>query len=45
MIDEVIEEIRTENLAIAEVLSEMAENFAYDDILALADASRSIGRC
>ncbi|MGD9007118.1 MAG: transporter substrate-binding domain-containing protein [Desulfobacteraceae bacterium] len=41
-IDEVIEEIRTKNVQLAEAFSALAENFAYDDILALADGSRSI---
>jgi CheY-like chemotaxis protein len=41
MIDEVIEEIRTDNVQLAEALSALAENFAYDEILALADGSRS----
>jgi CheY-like chemotaxis protein len=35
MIDQVIEEIRTTNAQLAEVLSELVENFAYDKILAL----------
>jgi signal transduction histidine kinase/CheY-like chemotaxis protein len=41
-IDEVIEEIRTENVQIAEAFSALADNFAYDDILALANGSRLI---
>jgi response regulator RpfG family c-di-GMP phosphodiesterase len=41
-IDEVIEEIRTENVQLAETFSALAQNFAYDEILALADGSRSI---
>jgi hypothetical protein len=40
-IDEVIEEIRTENVQLAETFSALAQNFAYDEILALADGSRS----
>ena len=34
-IDQVIEEIGTENIGLAEALSELADNFAYDKILAL----------
>lgn len=43
-IDEVIEEIRTENVPLADAFSALAENFAYDEILALTDGPRSIGR-
>lgn len=42
MIDDVVEEIRSKNAQLAEALSEMAENFNYDDILALAEGSKSI---
>lgn len=42
MIDDVIEEIRAKNARLADVLSEMAENFSYDEILALAGGSRSV---
>ena len=35
MIDEVVEEIRTEHVELAEALSEFARNFVYEDILAL----------
>jgi signal transduction histidine kinase/DNA-binding response OmpR family regulator len=41
-LDEVIEEIRTENVQLAEALSGLAESFAYDEILALVDGRRSI---
>ncbi len=36
MIDRVIEDIRIENVALADALSTLAENFSYDEILALA---------
>jgi response regulator RpfG family c-di-GMP phosphodiesterase len=42
MIDEVIEQIRSENVQLAEAFSVLAEKFAYDDILALVDGCRSI---
>jgi hypothetical protein len=35
MIDQVIEDIRVLNAALADTLSALAENFAYDEILAL----------
>jgi hypothetical protein len=35
MIDSVIEEIRTHNAAIADALSELANDFKYEEILAL----------
>ncbi len=42
MIGEVIEQIRSENVQLAEAFSVLAEKFAYDDILALVDSRRSI---
>jgi hypothetical protein len=41
-IDEVIEKIRTVNDRLGEAFSALAENFAYDELLALADGLRSI---
>ena len=39
MIDLVVKEIRSENSVLAYVLSGIAENFAYDEILALVQIS------
>ena len=41
MIDEVIDDIRIENVDLAEALAGRAENFAYDDILALVQHAKS----
>lgn len=41
-IDAVIQEIRTENVQLAESFSALAENFAYDELLALSNGSRSV---
>ncbi len=40
MIDQVIEDIRTENIALADGLSELAENYAYDKILDLIQKAK-----
>ncbi len=40
MIDQVIEDIRTENVQLADGLSELADNFAYDEILALVQKAQ-----
>lgn len=42
MIEEVIETIRSENGQLAEAFATLAENFAYDEMLALADGPGSI---
>jgi CheY-like chemotaxis protein len=39
MIDQVIKDIRVQNVALADALADMANNFAYDEILALVQDS------
>ena len=43
MIDEVIQEIRSLNVALADALSGLAEDFAYGDFLALAENTQTGG--
>lgn len=42
LIESAIEDIRTENARLAEVLSKMAQNFAYDKILVLVQIAREL---